>query len=262
MAVDPEKDIAWLVDVTGEDPNANPQINCPCFQILNPCFDEVSQHYSVGVLPEFLKDGSPPLRLNCPFHNSHGQDVYSISLLPEEDGMDAGCVSPLAVLSLLDVEDPIKDQMSSNAQLDCKDFVDFEVEKLDACSPCVVDVDIEKENYEMVISNYEKHGNNEGLLSNMNRALRRQVSLKTGQKLMRLLMDNSIMLLKFVSKEKPVTERVMDASNKWRRYRRAAYFDSRKIVILFSILSSLGTLVLIYLTLRVRQSGDASMRSW
>lgn len=37
-------------------------------------------------------------------------------------------------------------------------------------------------------------------LQNMNRVLRRQVSLKTGQKLMRLLMDNSTMLLKFTSK--------------------------------------------------------------
>ncbi|RID77149.1 hypothetical protein BRARA_A00079 [Brassica rapa] len=47
-------------------------------------------------------------------------------------------------------------------------------------------------------------------------------------------------------------------SYQWRRYKRAASFDSRKIVILFSILSSVGTLILIYLTLRVRQNGDNS----
>ncbi|KAK4791324.1 hypothetical protein SAY86_031737 [Trapa natans] len=114
-----------------------------------------------------------------------GQDGYSISPWPEEDGMDVGRVSPLEDLSLLDVEDPIKDQMSSNTRLDCEDFLDFEVESLDAYTPCIVDVDIEKENYEM----------------NMKRVLRGHVSLKTGQKLMRLLIDNSTMLLKFTSKE-------------------------------------------------------------
>ncbi|VVB03843.1 unnamed protein product [Arabis nemorensis] len=53
------------------------------------------------------------------------------------------------------------------------------------------------------------------------------------------------------------TERCHDApTNRWRKYKRAASFDSRKIVILFSILSSVGTLILIYLTLRVKQNGD------
>ncbi|KAK4780677.1 hypothetical protein SAY87_016783 [Trapa incisa] len=113
-----------------------------------------------------------------------GKDGYSISPWPEEDGMDVGRVSPLEDLSLLDVEDPIKDQMSSNTRLDCEDFLDFEVESLDVYTPCIVDVDIEKENYEM----------------NMKRVLRGHVSLKTGQKLMRLLIDNSTMLLKFTSK--------------------------------------------------------------
>lgn len=91
--------------------------------------------------------------------------MYSISLLPEEDSMDEECASPLAVLSVLGVEDPIKDQMFSNTQLDCEDLVDFQVESLDTYSPCIVDVDIEKDNHGMPISNYEKHGSSEGLLS-------------------------------------------------------------------------------------------------
>lgn len=44
---------AWLVGVNDGDPNANPQINCPCFQTLNPSFDEANQHYSVGNEPFF-----------------------------------------------------------------------------------------------------------------------------------------------------------------------------------------------------------------
>ncbi|PKI66225.1 uncharacterized protein LOC116201187 isoform X1 [Punica granatum] len=264
-AASSEQDTVCLVGVNDGDFNANAPISCPCFQILNPSFDDVNQHYSVDVLPVYLEDGSLPMRLNCPLHSSQGQDVYSISLLPEEDSVDTDCASQLAALGLLEVQEPCKDRMCLDAQLDCEDFVDYQVESLDAYSPCIVDIDIEKDNYGMLKSNNEKHGsmNNEGLLSNMNRVLRRQVSLKTGQKLMQLLMDNSTMLLKFSSKERPVTERAHDMSNnRWRRYKRAASFDSRKVVILFSILSSLGTLVLIYLTLKVRQNGDASTRNW
>ncbi|KAG2240577.1 hypothetical protein Bca52824_090541 [Brassica carinata] len=60
--------------------------------------------------------------------------------------------------------------------------------------------------------------------------------------------------------DKAISERCHDApTNRWRRYKRAASFDSRKIVIIFSILSSVGTLILIYLTLRVRLiNGDNS----
>lgn len=80
--------------------------------------------------------------------------------------MDRECASKLAVLSLLEVQDPCKDQMCSGGQLTCKDHDDFQVESLDY-SPCVVDVDIEKDDYRMLISNGEKNGNarNEGLLS-------------------------------------------------------------------------------------------------
>ncbi|KAG6577302.1 hypothetical protein SDJN03_24876, partial [Cucurbita argyrosperma subsp. sororia] len=96
----------------------------------------------------------------------------------------------------------------------------------------------------------------ESTLVRIEKILQRQSSLKMGAKLMQYLLDHGLMLLKFSSKEKSGIERAQDASNnRWRKYKRSASFDSRKIVVLFSVLSSLGTLILIYLTLRVRQQG-------
>ncbi|WZZ75831.1 hypothetical protein YC2023_087201 [Brassica napus] len=76
----------------------------------------------------------------------------------------------------------------------------------------------------------------------------------------KLLQVSNLSVVKALSIHKAISERCHDApTNRWRRYKRAASFDSRKIVIIFSILSSVGTLILIYLTLRVRLiNGDNS----
>ncbi|KAK9713460.1 hypothetical protein RND81_06G028600 [Saponaria officinalis] len=108
----------------------------------------------------------------------------------------------------------------------------------DPFTPCVVTLDIEKG----------------GALT---KTLRRQKSLDTEGVPIPLLMNHILMLLKFDAKEKQGLERSHDgANNRWRKCKRSNFFDSRQIVIVFSILSSIGTLVLIYLTLRVRQVSD------
>ncbi|KAH0853234.1 hypothetical protein HID58_093357 [Brassica napus] len=64
-----------------------------------------------------------------------------------------------------------------------------------------------------------------------------------------------------LSTDKAISERCHDApTNRWRRYKRAASFDSEKLSFYSpSCKSSVGTLILIYLTLRVRLiNGDNS----
>ncbi|KAK3224308.1 hypothetical protein Dsin_011333 [Dipteronia sinensis] len=129
--------------------------------------------------------------------------------------------------------------MCLEAQLDCQNCIDLQMKSADAYSLCIVDINVDKENPETLKTNDEIVGNvkSEGMVSHMQKVLQRQASLNI---------------------DKSLTEGIHDTPiNRWRRYRRAASFDSRKVVLLFSFLSSLGTLVLIYLTLRVRQNGDS-----
>ncbi|GLU13114.1 hypothetical protein SLE2022_297600 [Rubroshorea leprosula] len=115
---------------------------------------------------------------------------------------------------------------------------DSQMQNEDAYSPSILNVNVEKESSEILKSNDEMVGStkSEGIMTHFQKVLQRQASLNT---------------------DKSLTERVHDApTNRWKRYKRAASFDSRKVVILFSILSSVGTLILIYLTLRVRQTAD------
>ncbi|KAL6523681.1 hypothetical protein OROGR_017284 [Orobanche gracilis] len=90
--------------------------------------------------------------------------------------------------------------------------------------------------------------------------LPREICLQIGGKLMQLLMNHGTELPKFTSRDRFVTERVNDMpNNRSRKFKRSASFNSRRVVLLFSVLSSMGTIVLIYLTLRVRlQISDAS----
>ncbi|KAK9678610.1 hypothetical protein RND81_11G222700 [Saponaria officinalis] len=122
------------------------------------------------------------------------------------------------------------------------------VEISDPFPPCVVTVDIEQGGTDFLKINQDIA---------LTKPLRRQNSLQTGGVAIQPLLNNILMLLKFDAKEKQGLERSHDgANNRWRKCKRPSLFDSRRIVFLFSILSSMGTLVLIYLTLRVRQASD------
>ncbi|XP_076901081.1 uncharacterized protein LOC143555402 isoform X3 [Bidens hawaiensis] len=136
---------------------------------------------------------------------------------------------------------PLKSQLSLDARLG-----NLLMEDAVAYSTCTVDDDIEK---------------GEKLKSQCNeQVLTKQISFDMGGKYMQLLMNHSLMLSKFSSRDRIATEKLLDAP-KSRKYKRAASFSSRKVVLLFSVLSSLGTMILIYLTLRVRQMGETSVHS-
>lgn len=193
--------------------------------------------------------------------SEEGQDVYSMSVLPDEPDANLPCESKLSILSLLEVSNSFKSQKCLDAQLNCQDYIKLPMEKTESYSPRSVDVDIEKGNIETPITDEEMDGRlkAEGPLTHMQRVMNREISLHIGGKLMQLLIDHSLMLLKFTSRDKSVIERVHDTpNNRWRKYKRSTSFDSRKVVLMFSVLSSMGTMILIYLTLRVRQMGDGS----
>ncbi|XP_048600952.1 uncharacterized protein LOC106439305 isoform X2 [Brassica napus] len=170
------------------------------------------------------------------------QDVCTISVLPDEGNtVPPQCTSSqFTLLSFVKALLPSKNQMFIDAQLNCQktqNRINVLLGGTDSYQSCVVDINVEKGN------GGEAHdggvvGNVKSESVHMQKVLQRQASMTT---------------------DKAISERCHDApANRWRRYKRAASFDSRKIVILFSILSSVGTLILIYLTLRVRQSGDNS----
>ncbi|OAY35835.1 uncharacterized protein LOC110627400 [Manihot esculenta] len=238
------------------DGNCDLPVAGSCFQFVKPSFDEVNQQCTLDVLPLLFEETSFPMEEKCAFQTTHGQDVYSISMVSEEDKTDPNCTSQLAFLSFVELPVSPKKQMCLDTQLNCQNFIGFQMESADAYSPCIVDIDIEMENFEKNKSSNEAVGSikSEGLLTGV---LQRQASLKTCGRIMQLFTNHGSTLLKLLSKEKSFNERVYDTpNNRWRKCKRAASFDSRKVVLLFSILSSLGTLILIYLTLKVRQTAD------
>ncbi|KAI4317268.1 hypothetical protein L6164_025153 [Bauhinia variegata] len=232
------------------DGNDDLPLSCSCIKLLKPSSEQVTQKLPLETQPIIFEDNSLPAGLYQSLHNSHGQDVYSISVLPE-DGGSTNCASSLAFLSILEVPNQSKSQMYLDAHLNCENYIDFQMKSEEIYSPCIIDIPSEKDNsISPEFFQEEIEGFKAGNL--LTRVLWRQASLKVGGRLMQILMSLSS------SRDKSVSEKVLHdmPSNKWRRYKRAASFDSRKVALLFSILSSLGTLVLIYLTLRIRQRGD------
>ncbi|XP_023633769.1 uncharacterized protein LOC17880208 isoform X2 [Capsella rubella] len=162
---------------------------------------------------------------------------------PKSSFTDGGKHSAIDVFPLLVKEAafPLKEDCSIDSSLlNCQktqNRINVLLGGTDSYQSCVVDINVEKGNGgETVTSHDEVVGSVKSESVHMQKVLQRQASLST---------------------DKTISERCHDApTNRWRRYKRAASFDSRKIVILFSILSSVGTLILIYLTLRVKQNGD------
>ncbi|KAH7565725.1 hypothetical protein JRO89_XS08G0006200 [Xanthoceras sorbifolium] len=253
------------------DRNSNIPVSCSCFQ----CF----AYFNRG---DFISS-----ERKASFHNSHVQDVYDISMLPEEVNTSAQCASQLTVLGFVEVPFPSKRQMCLEAQLDCQNCIDLQMKSADAYSSCIVDINVDKEIPETLKTNDEVVGSikSEGMVTKIfcfplyliivprwiaayakgvaeTSKLEYRFAPPCGFASHSHYRYSTNMFVfwptGFVLTDKSLTERIHDAPiNRWRRYRRAASFDSRKVVILFSVLSSLGTLVLIYLTLRVRQNGDS-----
>ncbi|KAJ0233508.1 Uncharacterized protein HA466_0281500 [Hirschfeldia incana] len=220
------------------DGNSNaPVIKYPSFKAPKPSFPDGSKHTSIDVFPLLVKEAAFPMK-----DHSLVQDVCTISVLPDEGNTTPQCTtSQFTLLSFVKALLPSKNQMLiDDAQLNCQkthNRINVLLGGTDSYyQSCLVDINVEKgngaETEEEVVASLKSE-------NHMQKVLQRQASLST---------------------DKAISERCHDApTNRWRRYKRAASFDSRKIVILFSILSSVGTLILIYLTLRVRLiNGDNS----
>ncbi|XP_022774975.1 uncharacterized protein LOC111316971 isoform X2 [Durio zibethinus] len=207
------------------DGSTNLPVNVSCFELIKPSCDETNQHCSLDVLPILIEETSFPVREKCSLNTLHGQDVYSISLLPEEGNTSPKCTPQLTFLSLLDVPFSSKNHMCLDAQLSCQNYIDLKVDSEDAYSSCILDTNIEKETPDILKSSDETVGNSksEGVVTHLQKVLQRQASSNV---------------------DKSSTERVHDApTNRWRRYKRVASFDSRKIVLLFSIFGGVSCLV-------------------
>lgn len=192
--------------------------------------------------------------------NQEGQDAYSLAVLPDES-TTVPLSESQSFLSLLKVPKTLKHSISLDVILNSQNKVNWEMENADVYSPCIVDMDIEKGKSEIPKTK-------DGPIANLKtedpltRALQRQISIQMRGNLMQLLMDqfHSVVLPKFNFRDKSVIERVHEMpNNRPRKYKRSASFNSRKVVLLFSVLSSMGTMILIYLTLRVRQMADGSL---
>ncbi|PIA52162.1 hypothetical protein AQUCO_01000205v1 [Aquilegia coerulea] len=182
-----------------------------------------------------------------------GQDAYNISIESEKENVNP---QYLACLNFHEAPKPNENQECADSQWDSKNCTILQIGSEDRYCPCDVATDVKKELSETPSTGDRTIASLTRTESSLSRTPRGKISLQIGEKIMQLLMNDSNMLVKCTSGDK-LAERVPDTPNsRWRRYKRAASFDSRKVVLLFSILSSFGTLVLIYLTLRVKQIDD------
>ncbi|GAA0156180.1 hypothetical protein LIER_13732 [Lithospermum erythrorhizon] len=162
--------------------------------------------------------------------------------------------SEIGFQGLLEVQNVVKLPVWLNSQSNAQGNMGKE----NGYAPSVFDVDIEKGTPESPKPNDEtaehmKFG------STFLRVVQREISLQIGGKFMQLLMNRSLDLSKFCFRDKNAGKRIYDTStNRSRKYKRSASFNSRRVFLLFSVVSIMGTMILIYLTLRVRQITDAA----
>lgn len=177
-----------------------------------------------------------------------GCDTFSAVTLPDEANTVHHCELPVALSNSMDVYVPLKIQSLLDDQM-------MMVENAAAYSECTEkDLDIEKGKSETSKISEETLGGLKNEEEQM-KSLQKQMSFEMGGKCMQLLMSHSLILPKFSRAEK------VHGAPRTRKYKRTASFNSRKVALLFSVLSSLGTIILIYLTLKVKQIGDVSIHS-
>ena len=98
-----------------------------------------------------------------PFHFLQAQDVYSISVLPEEDE-NANCASPLPFLSILGVPNQVKSPMCLDDPINCQNCIDFQMKNEGVYSQCIIDIpsvngnSVSPESYEEAVEGF-KTGN-------------------------------------------------------------------------------------------------------
>ncbi|XP_042490390.1 uncharacterized protein LOC122070323 [Macadamia integrifolia] len=179
-------------------------------------------------------------------------DLYSISVISERGNTNPECPSQFSLLSVLEVPYASESESSLDNDWNSMNCVSFQMESADKFSSCSVDIDVEVENLAKPEAEEKTVHCSLKSESALTSTSQRKISVQIGGKIMQLLLNYSPILLKPTSRaDKLVTEGAIDIPNsRWRRYKRAASLDSRKVVIFFSVLSSMGTLLLIYLTLK------------
>ncbi|KAL8476176.1 hypothetical protein ACS0TY_028731 [Phlomoides rotata] len=180
------------------------------------------------------------------------QNVHSVvAVLPDVEATNPQD-EPTSSVYFVGAPDLKKNEMFVNSETNLLYQTNLMMDKLDDFAPCNLDVDIEKGKAEIPKSSEECVAY---LKSDDSLA---KVIWLTG-KFMQLFMNQNPDSPKFASKDRVVPERVYDTiSNRSRKYKRSQSFNSRRVVLLFSVMSSLGTIILILLTLKVKQISDGS----
>ncbi|PWA51193.1 hypothetical protein CTI12_AA463750 [Artemisia annua] len=135
---------------------------------------------------------------------------------------------------------PLKIQLPSNDQMTM-------VKKASSYSTCKEkEVDIEKGKLET------RRFNNETLRNLKNEEEhKKHMSFEMGGKCMNLLMNHSLILPKFSPRDNSTIKKVLEPP-RMRKHKHTS-FGPRNIALLSSLVSCLGTTILIYLTLKVKQ---------
>ncbi|XP_073279677.1 uncharacterized protein [Primulina huaijiensis] len=182
-----------------------------------------------------------------------GRNILNVVVLPDERISNLHQYQPTPNIPDLETLNMIKGETCLNSEPNLLSHSRIKKDKVNNYSPGSLDADIEKGTTEIPNSNEESVGNMKSD-DPLARILPTEICLQIGGKFMQFLVNHGPELPKFTSRE-----RVHDTpSNRARKYKRSASFNSRRVLLLFSVLSSIGTIILIYLTLRVRQVGDRS----
>ncbi|KAK9075049.1 hypothetical protein SSX86_003368 [Deinandra increscens subsp. villosa] len=183
-------------------------------------------------------------------------DSFSAVDLPDEDNIVPHCEPSVALPNSMEVYVPLASQLLMVDQTKSQTYIMKMMESAEDCSKCSEKyVDIEKGKSGTTGINEETVGNLKNEEVQM-KSLQKQISFDMGGKYLQFLINHSLILPKFSTRGEKVAE-----APRMRKYKRTTSFNSRKVALMFSVLSSLGTIILIYLTLRVRQMSAASIHS-
>ncbi|PIN11873.1 hypothetical protein CDL12_15511 [Handroanthus impetiginosus] len=164
------------------------------------------------------------------------QNEHSVLVLPDGRNPNLQCEPPLNI-GYVEVPNLMKSKMCLDFEPNLQNGTNLKVDKSNNYAPCVLDVDIEKGKAESPKVNEESVANLKSDDS-IARAFQREICLQIGGKLMQLLMNHGTELPKFTSRgNKLVADRVHDTlTNRARKYKRSHSFNSRRVVLLFSVL--------------------------
>ncbi|KAK4383121.1 hypothetical protein Sango_2806900 [Sesamum angolense] len=164
-------------------------------------------------------------------HNVHSVVV----VLPDGGATNLQCELVQNVCSV-EVPNVMKNEICLNTESSLLNHTNLKVDKAQKNAPCNLDVDIEKGKTQIPKSNEESIGHLK-CDDSFARSLQWEIFLQFGGKLMQFLMNHIPELPKVTSKDRYTAERVYDVpANRSRKYKRSPSFNSRRVVLLFSVM--------------------------